>query len=83
MARALNLNLTIYQRGPTGNIQILEHTTHATAKEAHLKFTCDPSNVANNPYEAILLLDEPTQWYTEEEVTIESPHPSTFQQARN
>ena len=86
MARALNLNLTIYQKEPTGNIQILKHTTHATAKEAHLKFTCNPSNVANNHYEYIefiLLLDEPTQRHTDEEVTLESPHPSTFEKARS
>ena len=48
MARALNMNLKIYQKGQTGNIQILKHITHVTAKEAHLKFTCNPSNVANN-----------------------------------
>ena len=61
MVRALNLNLTIYQKGPIGNIQILkEHTTQATAKESHLEFTCDSSNVANNHYEAILLLDKST-----------------------
>ena len=60
IARPLNLNLKIYQKGLTGKIQILKHITHATAKEAHLKFTCDLSNVANNHYEAILLLDEPT-----------------------
>ena len=80
MARALNMNLKIYQKGPMGNIRILEHITHATAKEAHLKFTCDPSNVANNHYEAILLLDEPTPRHTDEEVTIESPCPSTIEQ---
>ena len=50
MAIALNVNLKIYQKGPTGNIQILEHTTLATGKEAHLKFTCNPSNVANKHY---------------------------------
>ena len=67
------MSLKIYQKGPIGNIRILEHIMHATAKEAHLKFTCDPSNVANNHYEAILLFDEPTQKHTDEEVTIESP----------
>ena len=82
---ALNLNLTIYQKGPKGNIQILDHTTGATAKETHLKFTCDPSNVAHNCYEAILLLDEPTQRHTEEKLTIESAHPSRphLEQARS
>ena len=80
MARALKLNLKIYQKGPTGNIQILKHITHATAKEVHLKSTCDPSNVANNQYEAILLLDQPTQRHTDEEVTIKSPCPSTLEQ---
>ena len=74
------MNLKIYQKGPTGNIQILKHITHAIATEAHLKFTCDPSNVANNHYEAILLLDEPTQRHTNEEVIIESPCPSTLEQ---
>ena len=80
MARALNMNLKIYQKGPSGNIQILEHITHATAKEAHLKFTCEHSNVANNHYDAILFMDEPTPRYTDEEVTIESPCPSTLKQ---
>ena len=80
MPRALNMNLKIYQKGPTGNVQILKHITHATAKEANLKFTCDPSNMANNHYEAILLLDEPTQKHTDETVTIESPCPSTLEQ---
>ena len=78
MAGALNWNPKIYQKGPTGNIQMFEHIMHATATEAHLKFTCDPSKVANNHYEAILLLDEPTQRHIEEEVTIESLCPSTF-----
>ena len=82
MARDLNLNIKIYQKGPKGNIQI-KHITHATAKEAHLKFTCDSSNAAYNHYEAILLLDEPTLRHTEEEVTIESPHTSTFDHARS
>ena len=80
MTIALNMNLKIYQKGPTGNIQILEHITHATAKEAHLKFIHDPSNVANNHYEVILLFDEPTPRHTNEEVTIESPCPSTIEQ---
>ena len=79
-ARALNMNLKIYQKGPMGNIQILEHITHATVKEAHLKFTHDPSNVANDHYDAILLLDEPTPRHTDEEVTIESPCPNTIKQ---
>ena len=80
MARALNMNFKIYQKGPTGNIQILEHITHATTKEAHLKLTHDPSIVANNHYDAILLLDEPTLRHTDEEVTIEHPCPSTIEQ---
>ena len=47
-ARALNMNLKIYQRGTSGNIQIQEHITNATDKEIHLKFTHDNSNVAMN-----------------------------------
>ena len=80
MARALNMNLKIYQKGPMGNIQILKYITHATAKEVHLKFTHDPSNVASNQYDSLLLLEEPTPSHTDEEVTIESPCPSTIEQ---
>ena len=80
MARALNMNLKIYQKGTLGNIQILEHITNATGKEIHLKFTHDHSNVANNHYDCILLLEEPTPRHTDEQVTIESPCPSTIEQ---
>ena len=45
-----------------------------------MKFTCGPSNVANNHYEAILLLNKPTESHTEEQVTLESPCPSTLEQ---
>ena len=80
MARALNMNLKIYQQGTSGNIQILEHITNATGKEIHLKFTHDHTNVANNHYDAILLLDKHTPRHTDEEVTIESPCPSAIEQ---
>ena len=80
MARALNMNLKIYQKGTLGNIQILEHITNATGKEIHLKFTHDNSNVVNNHYDAIPLLEECTLRHTDEEVTIESPCPSTIEQ---
>ena len=79
-ARPLKLNFTIYQKELKGNIQFLIHTTHETAKEAYLKFTCDPSNVVNNHYETILLLNKPTESHTEEEVTIESHPSSTLEQ---
>ena len=51
--------------------------------KAHLKFTCDPKNVANNHYEDILPLNNPTESHKEEKATIEGPHPSTFVQARS
>ena len=70
----------LYQKGQKGNKQILKHTNHTTGKEVHFKFTCDPSNVADNHYEAILLLNKPTERNTEEVVMIESPCPSTFEQ---
>ena len=38
-ARSLMLNLIIYQKGPKGNIQILQHTTHGRGKEVLFKFT--------------------------------------------
>ena len=39
--------------------------------------------MANNHYEPILLLNKPTEKHTEEEVTIESPCPSTLEQPIN
>ena len=80
VARALNMNLKIYQKGTLGNIQILEHITNATAKEIHLKVTHDSSNMAKNHYDSILLLEEPTPSHTDEQVTIEGPCPSTIGQ---
>ena len=80
MVRALNMNLKIYQKGTSGNIQILEYKTNATGKEIHLKFTHDHSNVAKNHYDSILLLEEPTPSHTDEQVTIESSYPSTIGQ---
>ena len=80
-ARALNMNLKIYQRGTSGNIQIQEHITNTTGKEIHLKFTHDNSNVAMNHYDCILLLEEPTLCHTDEQVTIESPSLTTTGQA--
>ena len=79
MARALNMNLKIYQQSTSGNIQILEHITNATGKEIYLKFTHDHTNVANNHYDAILLLEEPIPRHTDEEVTVESPCPSAIE----
>ena len=72
------MNLKIYQKGTLGNIQILEHITNATGKEIHLKFTHDSSNVAKNHYDSILLI--PTLSHTDEQVTKESPCPSTIGQ---
>ena len=36
--------------------------------------------MANNHYEPIMLLNSPTDRHTEEEVTIQSPHPNTLEQ---
>ena len=80
VARALNINLKIYQKGTVGNIQILEHVTNAIGKEIHLKYTHDNGNMAKNHYDSILLLEEPTLSNTDEQVTIESPCPSTIGQ---
>ena len=80
VARALNMNLKIYLRGTSGNIQIKEHITNSTGKEIHLKFTHDNSNMAMNHYDCILLLEEPTSSHTDEQVTIESPCPTTIGQ---
>ena len=37
-AKALNLNLSSYQKGPDGNIQVIEQTTENRGREVHLKF---------------------------------------------
>ena len=76
--RTLKLKLTVYQREPKGNIQILEQTTHATGKEVHLKFTWDSHNLAHNHYEAILFFDKSGVMHREDEVVMESPSSSTL-----
>ena len=43
--KALTMNLSIYQKGPHGNIQIIELTTDTRGREVHLKFMCDPHNL--------------------------------------
>ena len=45
-----------------------------------MEITCDPSNVANNHHETILLFDKPIGKNTEAEITIEIPCPSTLEQ---
>ena len=44
-AKALNLNLPIYQKGPDVNIQVIEQTRNTRAREVHLKF---PTNLFIN-----------------------------------
>ena len=78
--RALNLNLTVYQKGQKGNIQILEQTIHTIGKGVHLKFTRNPCNLAHNYYGAILLFDKPAWRCREEQFTTEGPHSSTLEQ---
>ena len=72
-ARALKLNLTVYQKGLKGSIHILKHNTHMTGKEVHLKFKQDPHKAANNHYEAMLLLHTPAERHREDKVTIMTP----------
>ena len=59
--KAPKLNLSIYQKGPNGNIQILHQTTNTTAREVYLKFTGDAHNPVSNHYETILLFDKPAE----------------------
>ena len=59
--KALNLNLSIYQKRPNGNKQIIEQTIETRGREVHLKFTPDPCNPTNNHYNTILLYDKLAQ----------------------
>ena len=77
--RALKLNLSIYQKGPKGNIQILKQTTHTAGREVYLTFTWDLCNLANNHNDAILLCDKPAEICQQDEVIIESPSPTSLQ----
>ena len=78
-AKALNLNLSIYQKGPDGNIQVLEQTTDIRGREVHLKFIWDPNNPTNNHYDAILLFDKPGQVCHQDKDNFVSPKPIGFQ----
>ena len=79
-ARALKLNLSIYQKGPNGNIQILKQTTNTTGREVHLKFTQNSHNPANNHYDAILLFDKHAEICQQDEDNFEMPSPTSLQQ---
>ena len=71
--RALQQNLSIYQKGPKGNMQILEQTTNTTGREVHLKFTWDPCNLANNYHDTILLFHKPSELHQQDKDNFESP----------
>ena len=45
-----------------------------------MKFTYDPSNAVTTTMKPFCSLKKPTERHTEEEVTIESPHPNTLEQ---
>ena len=77
--KALNLNLSIYQKGPNGNIQIIEQTTDTRGREVHLKFMCDLHNPTTNHYDAILLFDKPADLCQQDEDNFEGPNPTSLQ----
>ena len=53
-----NFNLSIYQKGQVGNIQVIEHTADTRDREVHLKFMWDPHNPTKKHYDAILLFNK-------------------------
>ena len=77
-ANALNLNLSIYQQLPHGNIPIIEQTMDTRSREVHLKFMCDPHKT-NNHHDAILLFHKPAKLCQEEEDYFQRPGPSSLQ----
>ena len=52
-ARALNINLYIYQQSTTGKVQVLKSLTHPQSKDVHLKFTHNNLVPGANHYEPI------------------------------
>ena len=43
-SKAIKMNMSIYQKGPDGNIQVIGQTTDTRGREARLQFTQDPHN---------------------------------------
>ena len=74
-SEALNLNLSIYQKGPDGNIQVVEQTTDTGGREVHLKFMWDPHNAAKNHYDAILLFTNLIRYFIKIKITLRVPVP--------
>ena len=59
--KALNMNLSFYQKRPDGNIQAIEQTTDVRVREVYLTCMQDPENTTYNHCDASLLFDKPSQ----------------------
>ena len=73
------MNLSIYQKGPDGNIQVIEQTTDIRGREVHLKFTQDPQNPSHNYYNAIFQFDNSGWVFDKDKHDIDRPSPTRQQ----
>ena len=73
--RALKLNLSIYQKGPNGNIQIVEQTTCTRGRDFNLRFMWDSQYPANNNYDGILCFNKPAEIHQQDEDNLRVPVP--------
>ena len=60
-AKALNVHLSVHQKGPDGNIQVIEQTTDTRGREVYLKFMWGTQNPTKNHCGAFWLFDKPGQ----------------------
>ena len=78
-SKAINLDLSIYQKGSNGNVQILEQITGTRGGEVYLKIYMGPHYSTNKHYDAILLFDKPTQVCRQDRDNFVSPSPTNLQ----
>lgn len=64
-AKALNLNLYIYEKGEKGEVVVLDQFVHPSCVTVHLKFTHDNKAPLGNHYEPIICNPEVTETFSE------------------
>ena len=74
-----SFNLSIYQKEPNENKQILKQATNNIGREVHLKIYMGPHNLANNHHDFILFFDKPAEISQQDEDDFESPNPTSLQ----
>ena len=79
IAKALHMNLSIYENGRDENMQVIEQTTDVRGREVHLKFMWDPQNTSHKDHDAILWFVKSGEVFYQDEHDLDRPSPTRQQ----